>query len=48
MTIERILIDIPEDEVDRIVADFESEGCTTQKIEQDDGLWTVKAQCPEQ
>ena len=47
MATERIITDIPEDEVDRIFNDFESEGCSAEKIKQDNGLWTIKAMCPE-
>lgn len=43
---EKRLTDIPASEVDEVVNDFESEGCTTERIRQDNGLWTVVAQCP--
>ena len=45
---QRILKDIPGSEVDEVVADFESEGCMTEKRKQDDGLWTVIADCPDE
>jgi hypothetical protein len=41
------LKDIPKSEVDQIVKMFEKEGCTTQKIKQPNGKWTVRATCPE-
>ncbi len=44
--IERTLTDIPEAEVDTVVSDFESEGCTATKSKQADGNWTVVASCP--
>lgn len=37
------LINIPEDELDELVADFESEGAEVEKIKQADGNWTVRA-----
>lgn len=43
----REIKDIPESEVDQIVADFESERCTTEKEKQTNGLWTVRATCPD-
>jgi hypothetical protein len=47
MPVERILRDIPDSQVDKVVEDFESEGCTATKDRQDDGLWTVRASCPD-
>jgi hypothetical protein len=47
MAIERVLTDIPTSEVDEVVSDFESEGCTVTKEKQNNGLWTVRASCPE-
>jgi hypothetical protein len=44
----RTLSDIPDDEVDQVVGDFESEGCTVQKKRQEDGNWTVVATCPDE
>ena len=42
------LTDIPPDQIDEVVADFQSEGCTVTKVEQADGKWTVNADCPDQ
>ena len=47
MAIERTLTDIPDSDVSEVVSDFESEGCTVTKVKQANGLWTVKALCPE-
>ncbi len=47
MAIERILNDVPESEVNEVVGDLESEGCTVKKEKQNNGLWTIKASCPE-
>lgn len=47
MAKDRILTDIPESDLDQVVSDFESEGCTVTKKKQADGNWTVKAVCPE-
>jgi hypothetical protein len=44
--IEHELTDIPSNEVDQVIQDFESEGCTVNKIQQPDGKWTVIATCP--
>lgn len=39
--------DIPtSSKADEIVAEFENDGCTAQKEQQDNGLWLVKATCP--
>lgn len=46
MAIERILTDIPDSDLDQVVSDFESEGCTVTKEKQPDENWTVKAICP--
>ena len=43
----RILKDIPEADVDQVVKDFESEGCTVSKEKQPNGKWTVTADCPD-
>ncbi|MBO8134134.1 MULTISPECIES: hypothetical protein [Dickeya] len=40
------LTDIPSDQVDEVVKDFESEGAVVEKIKQPNGLWTVKATFP--
>ena len=47
MATKRVLTDIPGDEVNQVIEDFESEGCTVSKQKQDNGLWTVTANCPE-
>ena len=47
MSIQRTLTDIPTSDVDEVVSDFESEGCTAVKEHQKDGNWTVTATCPE-
>lgn len=44
--IERTLNDIPGSDVDEVIRDFESEGCTATKTQQPDGNWTVVASCP--
>ena len=38
-----VLTDIPENEVDKIVEDFESEGASVKKIKQGNGKYTVEA-----
>lgn len=43
----RVLTEVPEGELDQIVADFESEGCTVSTEKQSDGKWTVTADCPD-
>jgi hypothetical protein len=48
MSLERELKNIPDSEVDKIVADFKSEKCDpVTKEKQPDGKWTVRATCPE-
>lgn len=47
MTTERVLRDIPESNVDEVIRSFESQGCTAAKEPQDNGRWTVRAQCPD-
>ena len=47
MATQRVLTDIPENELDKVVEDFESDGCTVSKKKQDNGLWTVTAICPD-
>ncbi len=44
---ERILTDVPESELDEVVHDFKSAGCTAEPEKQEDGNWTVKATCPD-
>jgi len=49
MATHKILTDIPENEVQQVMDDFESEGCTdVTKEKQPNGLWTVKAICPDE
>jgi len=43
----KVLEDIPESDVDQILSDFESEGCTVEKKEQLNGKFTVRATCPD-
>jgi hypothetical protein len=47
MPTERVLTDIPQDDVDQVIGDFESEGCTAVEEKQANGLFTVRATCPE-
>lgn len=47
MPTELKLTDIPPEDVDEVIRDFESEGCTATRTEQRDGNFTVTAQCPE-
>lgn len=42
-----VLTNIPPDEVDQVVEDYESEGAVVKRIKQPDGNWTVKAKFPE-
>lgn len=44
--IERTLTDIPSSDVDEVIEDFLSEGCTATKTQQADGNWAVSAVCP--
>ncbi len=48
MPTENVLTDIPQDDVDQIIEDFKSEGCTAVKEKQADGLFTVRATCPDE
>lgn len=49
MATEKILTDIPEEDVDKVVEDFKSEGCNpVNKEKQENGKWTVKAICPDE
>ena len=43
----REIKDIPEEEVDQVVADFESEGAKVIKEKQPNGKWTVRATMPD-
>jgi hypothetical protein len=46
---DKILTDILEEDVDQVVEDFESEGCSpVNKKKQKNGKWTVKATCPDE
>lgn len=48
MAKQKVLTDIPEDEVQQVIDDFESEGCTeVTREKQPNALWTVRATCPE-
>jgi uncharacterized protein with GYD domain len=38
--------DVPDDKVDEVVQDFESEGAKVEKTEQSNGKWTVVATFP--
>lgn len=38
-----VLKDIPDSEVEEVVSDFESEGASVEREEQDNGLWKVTA-----
>jgi hypothetical protein len=45
---EKVLTDVPESEVQQVIDDFKSEGCTqVTKEKQANGLWTVRATCPD-
>ena len=48
MAIEKVLEDIPESDVDQVVSDLESEGCSVEKEKQQNGKYTVRAICPEE
>ena len=41
---ERVLTNVPPDEVELVVKDFESEGAIVIKQREPDGSWTVRAQ----
>jgi len=47
MSKERIFNDVPKGDVDQLVKDFESQGCSCEKIKQTNGKYTVKATCPD-
>jgi hypothetical protein len=40
---EHVLKDIPEDEIKKVIADFQSEGAAVAFVRQTDGRWTVRA-----
>lgn len=44
---DKTLTDVPDEDVDQVVSDLESEGCTATKKQQTDGKWTVTAKCPD-
>jgi hypothetical protein len=41
-----VLRDVPEDVIDRVVSDFESEGAQVTKEKQPNGKWTLVATFP--
>jgi len=44
----KIVNDVPDNEVDQLVRDFQDDGCNVvSKHKQDNGLWRVEALCPE-
>ena len=43
---QRTLENVPDSEVDEVVSDFQSEGATVEKIQQEDGSWKVTATYP--
>jgi hypothetical protein len=47
MSTQRTISDIPTEDVDTVVSDFESEGCKAIKTQQADSNWTVVATCPD-
>ena len=47
MSVERILRDVPEIQVEQVKSVFESEGCSVEVIPQTDGKFTIKASCPD-
>jgi hypothetical protein len=47
VSIERRLTDVPDADVDTVISDFVSDGCTATKVKQSNGLWTVVAICPD-
>ena len=42
------LDNIPNSDVEEVISDYESEGAQVEKIQQDDGRWTVRATFPDQ
>lgn len=46
MSTQRTITDVLPEDVDSVVSDFVSEGCTAVKKQQADGNWTVTATCP--
>ncbi len=48
MAKQKVLTDIPERDVQQVMDDLKSEGCTpVTKEKQSNGLWTVRATCPD-
>ncbi len=45
MIVERVINDIPDSDVARVLSDIEREGCGAVKIRQADGKWTVITTC---
>ena len=44
----KVLKDIPESDVDQVIRDFESEGCSVEKEKQPNGKYSVRATCPDE
>jgi hypothetical protein len=44
----KVLKDIPESDVDQVIEDFETEGCTAKEERQANGMYTVRATCPDE
>ena len=45
---EYTLTDIPESDVEMVKESFLSEGCTiSDVVEQDNGMWSITASCPD-
>ena len=48
MAQQKVLTDIPDKDVQQVIDDFKSEGCDpVTKEKQANGLWTVRATCPD-
>ena len=44
---EKEINDVPPEKVEKIINQFKAARCTdVEKIQQDDGNWTIKAKCP--
>ena len=39
---------IPSDQVDKVAKLFTDDGCTVERVDQEDGMWTVIATCPDE
>ena len=48
MPTEKVMRDVPESELQELIEDLESEGCTVEKEKQPNGKWTVRATCPDE